>query len=133
MLAAPGGGGTAWDTMSMDTMHDLIQNPDTEKHWTLVDGWRKSAELVNSHRFQVESYRDNLAAVWPPKKSPAAAAYLDRLNAMLDNLTETYEAALANHDALSAATLSLSLAQRDIQKIYDEYKSNEQSLNAFHA
>src|SRR3982750_2489912 len=115
MLVAPGGGGgTAWDTMSLDQIQTLIQNPDTEKHWDLVDGWRKSAELISSHHFQVKSYRDNLAAVWPPKKSAAAAAYLRRLDAMLDNLTETYEAALANHDAFAAATLSLSMAQRDV-------------------
>ncbi len=134
MLAAPGGGGgTAWDLMSLDEMHRLIQNPDTEKHWSLVDGWRKSAELVNSHLFQVQSYRDNLAAVWPPKKSPAAEAYLRRLDAMLANLKETYEAALANHDALAAATLSLSLAQRDVQKIYDEYQANAQLLTSFEA
>ncbi|NMO50374.1 hypothetical protein HH310_04100 [Actinoplanes sp. TBRC 11911] len=131
MLIADGGGGTAWSAMSMDDMQRLIQNPDIEKHYDLVGGWQKSAELVNSHLFQVQSYRDNLAAVWPPKQSPASEAYLTRLDELIGHLTETYNAALANHDALAAATLSLSLAQHDVQKLYDEYQANQGLLQAF--
>jgi hypothetical protein len=133
LIADGGGGGTTWNSMSMDEMQRLIQNPDIEKHYDLVSGWQKSAELVNSHRFQVQSYRDNLAAAWPPKKSAASAAYLLRLDELIGHLTETYNAALANHDALAAATLSLSLAQHDVQKLYDEYQANQTLLQTFEA
>jgi hypothetical protein len=131
MLISDGGGGTSWMSMSMEDMQRLIQNPDIEKHYDLVGGWRKSAELVSSHRFQVQSYHDNLAAVWPPEKSAASEAYLGRLKELIAYLTETHEAALANHDALAAATLSLSLAQGDVQKIYDEYAANQTLLQTF--
>jgi hypothetical protein len=131
LISDGGGGGTSWHSMSMEDMQRLIQNPDIEKHYDLVGGWRKSAELVNSHLFQVQSYHDNLTAVWPPDKSAAAEAYLGRLKELLANLTETHEAALANHDALAAATLSLSLAQGDVQKIYDEYAANQTLLQTF--
>ncbi len=133
MLDAGGGGGgagTAWSGMTLDDMQKLIQNPNVEKHWELLTGWRRSADLVNEHRAQVQSYRDNLAAVWPPEKSPAAAAYLARLDDLIANLTETYEAAVANHTAFSTATLSISLAQKDMDEIYREYSSNAQLMAA---
>src|SRR4051794_20976386 len=102
--AAGGGGGTPWESMTVDKMQSLIQNADTEKQWSLVDGWTKSAQLLSEHRFQVQDYRENLAAAWPPEKSAAAAAYIGRLDALITNLSETYEASLANHDAISSAT-----------------------------
>ncbi|MFG1989302.1 hypothetical protein ACGFJ7_04875 [Actinoplanes sp. NPDC048988] len=131
MLAADGGGGTNWYAMTIPDMQNLIQQPDTAKHYELLTGWKQSADLITEHRWQVQNYRDNLAAVWPPEKNEAARAYLTRLDELIQNLDETYEAALANHDAFASATLSISLAQKDIQAIHDEYMANAQLLTTF--
>ncbi|MEU8815618.1 hypothetical protein [Actinoplanes sp. NPDC048796] len=131
MLAADGGGGTNWYAMTIPDMQNLIQQPDTAKHYELLTGWKQSADLITEHRWQVQNYRDNLAAVWPPEKNEAALAYLTRLDELIQNLDETYEAALANHDAFASATLSISLAQKDIQAIHDEYMANAQLLTTF--
>ncbi|MGK5679232.1 hypothetical protein [Actinoplanes sp. URMC 104] len=131
MLIAAGGGGaggTDWGLMTVEQMQALIQNPDTEKHYELLTGWKRSADLLLEHRWQVQNYRDNLAAAWPPEKNAASAAYLARLDELIANLTETYEAAISNHDAFAAATLSLSLAQKDMEKITQEYAANKQLL-----
>ncbi|SNY06055.1 hypothetical protein [Paractinoplanes atraurantiacus] len=135
MLVADGGGGggTNWYAMSVPDMQTRIQGPDTAKHYELLTGWKQSADLITEHRWQVQNYRDNLAAVWPPEKNEAAFAYLTRLDELIQNLDETYEAALANHDAFASATLSISLAQKDIQAIYDEYTNNSQLLTTFNA
>ncbi|WP_203724928.1 hypothetical protein [Paractinoplanes durhamensis] len=119
--------------MTVDKMQELIQNPNTDGQWDLVTGWKRSAELINEHRFQVESYRDNLAAAWPPAKSKAADEYITRLNLMIDNLKATYEASLANYDAVSRATGSIYQAQVEMEKIYKEYKANESLLVDFNA
>jgi hypothetical protein len=131
MLAADGGGGTNWSSMNVEQMQALIQNPDTTKYYELLTGWTQSHQLIIDHMSQVQGYRDSLAAVWPPEKSAASAAYLARLDELIANLNETYEAALTNHDAFAAATLSIGLAQHDMQKIHDEYQSNQQLLTAF--
>jgi hypothetical protein len=131
--AAGGGGGTPWESMTVDKMQELIQNPNTDKQWDLVDGWKKSAELIDEHRWQVENYRDNLATAWSPKKSKAADEYITRLNAMIDNLKATHEAALANYDAVSRVTGAIYQAQVAMEKIYKEYKSNESLLTDFTA
>jgi len=127
--AGGGGGGTPWELMSVETMYELVHSADTSKQWDIVGGWQKSAELVNEHRFQVQDYRDNLASAWPPERSAAAAAYLERLDQLIANLNETYEATLANHDALSAATGSIYQAQSQMDKIYQEYTKNKDLLS----
>ena len=109
--AGGGGGGTPWESMTLDKMQELIQNPNTDAQWDLVTGWQKSSELLSEHRFQVQEYRDNLAAAWPPERSAASAAYLARLDELIKNLSDTYEASLTNHDAISSATGSIYQAQ----------------------
>ncbi|MBM2622146.1 hypothetical protein JIG36_42255 [Actinoplanes sp. LDG1-06] len=136
MLAASGGGGaggTPWGLMTVQAMQQYIQNPDTDKHYELLTGWQRSADLINEHRWQVTNYRDNLAAVWPPETNKASEAYINRLNELIDNLDDTYEATIANHDAFARATLSISLAQKDMDEIAREYLANEQALTTFTA
>jgi hypothetical protein len=131
MLIGDGGGGTTWSAMSMDMMRLLIKTPDTAAYYRMLDGWKQSYELLNAHKWQVESYRNALAVAWPPDKSEAANAYVARLNEMLANLDQTYEAALQNHRAFADAALSISLAQSDFDRIDQEYSSNQTALNAF--
>ncbi|MEU4237877.1 hypothetical protein [Actinoplanes sp. NPDC026619] len=134
MLDAPGGGGgTPWESMTIDKMQELIRNPNTDKQWEIVDGWKKSADLILEHRFQVEGYKSNLMAAWPPDKSAASKAYVDRLDNLIAHLTETYEASLANYQAFSSATGAIYQAQVAMEKIYQEYKSNETLLTNFTA
>jgi hypothetical protein len=97
----------------------------------LLAGWRKSYELTLQHMMTVKGYRENLAAAWPPEKSPASAAYIQRLDELIANLQQTYDAAVANHSAFSSATLALSSARRDLDKVVTEYVSNEGKLAAF--
>ena len=136
MLIAAGGGGaggTPWGSMTMQKMQEFIQNPDTEKHYELLTGWKRSADLLIEHRWQVQNYRDNLAAAWPPARNAASLAYITRLDELIANLNETYEAAISNHDAFAAATLSISLAQKDMDEIAREYDSNDQLLATHNA
>jgi hypothetical protein len=128
-----GGGGTPWESMSLEFMRQLIQNPNTDAQWQLTSAWQKSADLLNEHKFQVQQYRENLATAWPPEKSTAAAAYLDRLDQLIKNLSDTYNASIANQAALSAATGSIYQAQAQVEKIYQEYTNNKAALDAYNA
>jgi len=128
-----GGGGTPWESMTLEFMQQLIQNPNTEAQWKLASAWQKSADLLNEHKFQVQQYRDNLAAAWPPEKSTAAAAYIERLDQLIKNLSDTYEASITNQAALSAATGSIYQAQIQVDKIYQEYSANKTALDAYNA
>jgi len=126
-----GGGGTPWESMTLEFMQQLIQNPNTDAQWKLASAWQKSADLLNEHKFQVQEYRDNLATAWPPEKSTAAAAYIDRLDQLIKNLSDTYEASITNQAALSAATGSIYQAQAQMDKIFQEYSNNKTALYTY--
>jgi hypothetical protein len=134
MLIADGGGGyggTDWMSMDVVQMWQAVENQDTSAYYDLLDGWRKSYELVLEHMGQVENYRDNLAAAWPPEKSAASAAYVEQLDGLLKSLQATYDAAVANHTTFSSAILALSLSRQDVKKVYDEYTANQTKLAEF--
>ncbi|GAA3902975.1 hypothetical protein [Actinoplanes auranticolor] len=127
MLIADGGGGyggTHWTAKEVPAMWAAVANQDTEAHFQVVGGWSKTADLTLAHLAQVRVYRDNLASVWPPSKSPAAAAYIARLDKLMADLQATHDAASANYTAFSTVTLTLSLARQKLKTLYEKYESN---------
>lgn len=136
MLIAGGGGGyggTDWNSKDVRYMWSAIADQDTDKHYDVVSGWRQTADLTLTHLGQVRMYRDNLASVWPPSKSPAAAAYIDRLDSLITSLQATHDAASANYTAFATVTLTLSLARNKLKPIADQYEANEKANLAWQA
>jgi hypothetical protein len=134
MLIADGGGGyggTNWNGMDVVQMWQAVESQDTTAHYQLLTGWQRSYELTLEHLGQVRNYRQSLAEAWPPEKSAASAAYLQRLDALITHLQSTYDAAVANHSAFASATLAISLSRNDVKKIYDEYTANQTKLAEF--
>ena len=131
----PGGGGgytgTNWSAAPMATIWQAMHNQQTDNHWTLLGGWRRSADLVLQHISAVQNYRENLASAWPPEKSQAAAAYLGRLDNLLGQLRQTYDAAAANYDVFHAATQALTAARRDLEPLVREHQANASMLATF--
>jgi hypothetical protein len=129
MLIADGGGGyggTDWMSKDVRFMWSTIANQETDPHFDVVGGWRKTADLTLAHLGQVQKYRDNLASVWPPSKSAAAAEYITRLDKLIVDLQATHDAAAANYTAFSTVTLTLSLARNKLKPILEQYEANEQ-------
>lgn len=134
MIDAGGGGGyggTNWSSVSVIDMWLAVGNQETTPHWELLTGWRKSYELTQQHMAVVKNYRENLATAWPPEKSAASAAYIERLDDLIAHLQRTYDAAVANYGAFSSATLALSSARGDLEKVVDEYLANQSKLADF--
>ncbi|MEU4213779.1 hypothetical protein [Actinoplanes sp. NPDC026623] len=129
MLIADGGGGyggTDWNSKDVRYMWAMVANQETDTHFDVVEGWRKTADLTSTHIGQVTQYRDNLASVWPPSKSAASAAYIERLNKLIADLQTTHDAASANYTAFSTVTLTLSLARTKLKPILEQFEANQQ-------
>ncbi|WP_430780817.1 coiled-coil domain-containing protein [Actinoplanes sp. G11-F43] len=123
-----GTGRTSWDSTPIPMMWAALKDYDSAPHWRMTGAWRQSYELLIAHIGQVKQYRDNLAAAWPPHRSKAAAAYVQELDGLIENLEETYEAAIVNHQALSTATSAISEARRELEAVHTEYESNQTLL-----
>ncbi|WP_127543425.1 hypothetical protein [Actinoplanes sp. OR16] len=132
MIASTGGGGgTDWASLRLDQMWAMLASHDPEANARLIGGWRQSHDLALRHLADVRDYRDRLATAWDPSRSRAAAAYFTRLDALIADLEETSEAAIANQRAFSGATGALQSARQQMAEIHREHAANEVLLAAF--
>ncbi|GAA1588152.1 hypothetical protein [Actinoplanes couchii] len=135
-MAVDAGGGTfasGWSGKPVDVMWAAVKDYNSEPHWKMVNAWKQSYELLLTHISQVKQYRENLATAWPPHKSKAAAAYVQQLDDLIENLEKTYDAAIANHKALQNATLAVVDARRELEPIQREHAANAILLTEYNA
>ncbi|MCW6004579.1 hypothetical protein K1W54_08285 [Micromonospora sp. CPCC 205371] len=128
----PGGyTGTDWHQHDVTTMWQAVEDQHTDSHWKLVSGWRRTAELTSTHLSRLEQYRANLIAAWPPDRNAAAAAYVSRLDFLIQNVRTTHEVAVANYTTFGATVGALASAQRDLKPLYDEYARTRQAIRDY--
>ncbi len=116
------GGGTDWHSRDLGGMWAALRDHDTDQHFATVAGWRDTTDLIDLHRRRVAAYRDRLCELWPPERSPAAAAYVARLDRLLDDLTETYEAAAANYATFATVATALVQARARIEPLHRRHQ-----------
>ena len=124
-VAGGGGGyaGTPWYRFDVPDMWAMLAAQETGNHAKQVAGWKKAAELTDTHRRRLQEYREELVAAWPPERSAAAREYVDRLDYLIESVGQTYEVAAANCGIASSAVTAITRARSDLKKIYDEYVS----------
>ncbi|WP_329104425.1 hypothetical protein OG792_29655 [Micromonospora sp. NBC_01699] len=126
MLIADGGGGysgtTNWYDYDVKQMWATLENQQTDGHWQHVTGWQRTHELAGTHMSRLRTYREGLIQAWPPEKSAASRAYVERLDFLIESVEQSYEAAIANRSALSGATSAISDARRELKTVHDEYE-----------
>ncbi|RKR88547.1 hypothetical protein BDK92_2875 [Micromonospora pisi] len=124
LIADAGGdysGSTNWFNYDVKQMWKTLENQETDGHWQRVAGWRRTHELAGTHLSRLRAYREGLIQAWPPEKSAASKAYVERLDYLIDSVEQSFEAAVANRDALSGATGAISDARRQLKSIHEEY------------
>ncbi|MBW6433161.1 hypothetical protein KZ829_05315 [Actinoplanes hulinensis] len=133
MAIDTGGGtsGTSWNGMSVDAMWELISDHDSAPHQEMGDAWHKSATLLENHVAQVRSYRDRLAEAWPPERSRAAYAYIERLEQLIISLEETRLASNTNWRVLTTTIDAVEQAKEKVAGIQKEYAANRDKLQEY--
>ncbi|WP_433792173.1 hypothetical protein [Actinoplanes sp. CA-252034] len=119
--------------MQIPAMWDMLRNHDSTAHRKAMEGWRQSYELVLMHRTQVEKYKEKLITAWPPSRNKAAAAYIERLDNLIENLTETYNAAIANHRTYTTIIGAVDAAKWELDRIQQEHSTNQTALDKYTA
>jgi hypothetical protein len=109
----------------------MLQEHDNAPHQKALKGWRQSYELVLMHRTQVETYKEKLITAWPPERSKASRAYVERLDHLIESLTETYEAAISNYTAYSTAIAAVDDAKWRLESIKREHDANADALTKY--
>jgi hypothetical protein len=123
--------GTFWNECGMEAMYNLLAPVDAATNDTVEDGWLATCRLTDSHLSAVTKYRDELALAWPPERSEAAAAFIGRLDSLVERLKETHEAAVTNHQAFQAVNAAIKAAQPVVASAYSDYINNEAALSVW--
>ncbi|MFC7548258.1 hypothetical protein [Plantactinospora sp. GCM10030261] len=113
--------GTDWSRHDVPSMWRILEPQRTDAQWRQVAGWRRTAELASSHVGRLRSYREAVARAWSPERSPAARAYLTRLDHLIESVTRTAEVASANYTVLAATTGAIAASRDRLEKIHQEY------------
>ena len=117
-------GSGRWHSADVPHMWSMLSGHDHAPHHAALEGWRHAYELILAHRTQIEAYKAKLIQAWPPERSSASRAYVARLDSLIANLTNTYEAAIANYTTYSSAINAVSAAKAEMKYIQEEYAKN---------
>jgi hypothetical protein len=126
--------GTDWWNRTIPEMWRALEREElTDAHQQVQDGWRSTYNTLANHLERVKQYKAKLVEAWPPEKSAAAAAYVERLDDLIDHLQDTYETATTNHDTLKNAMLALGSSRAQLKPLYDQYVANQGRILDFAA
>ena len=117
--------GTPWHTKDVPSIWTTVAHHTPDAYATHLAGWRRTSELLSQHTARMRAYRDSLASAWNPSRSPAAAVYLARFDADIDNAQRTHDASVANYTAYAAALAIVTEAQTALRPVAEEYQRNE--------
>ncbi len=121
------GGRTDWERHTVAELAGFLDE-DLGSAWTHVRAWSGTAEMAGGYGQALRRVRDGLAKIWPPERSPAAAAYLSRMDALIASLDDMHEVAVSNGAALKGILETLEGAKRQVDQLLEQWKVNQASV-----
>ncbi|GAA4246493.1 hypothetical protein [Dactylosporangium darangshiense] len=83
----------AYDGLPLPKLWDMVASEDPEAGFIHVNALNRLRVALEQQRDNLRAQRDRLIDGWPPARSQAAAAFVGRINAMIDTLTLAADAA----------------------------------------
>jgi hypothetical protein len=114
-------GGT-WSRYDVPGLVTLLTYEDANAITEQLGGWWRAETTLTEYRRRLEACRDALAQNWPPERSEAAAAFVQQVNATIEELNAAVGAIGRNAGALAQTDNILSLAKRDLESIHQEWQ-----------
>lgn len=124
---------TNWDDFDVPAIWSMIEDFDAGPQWRHLAGWEKACRLTDLHLTRMRTYRDELAAAWPPERNEASRVYLSEFDKLMSSVQATYEAAVANHGAMSTATSVLIEARDKLRPVYEEWQAKASTMASYDA
>src|SRR5438552_4053128 len=115
------GGRTAWENCDVPQMAGYL-NEHLGAAWAQARAWFDTASMAASYAAALWRFRENLATVWPPERSPAARAYLARLDSLIASVDDTADATAGTGEALNGLLTTLDGAKPGMQQLLAEWQ-----------
>src|SRR6266508_3645183 len=84
-----GGGSTAWTSYTVPQLMSFLQWEDDDLSWSQASTWQKTSELISYYQSELQQRRNELAAKWPPERSPAAQVFVQYVDDLLTSMQQT--------------------------------------------
>jgi len=123
-----GGGGTYWYGIDPDVMWAWV-NRDLSPHYEQANAWKKASELTGLYSSRLQTFRDKLAQAWNPDTSPAANAYLTKLDELIKAVKDVDEVAGRNYQAAVNIPNAISEAKAKLEPVYNRFKQAERDYD----
>ncbi|GGK23133.1 hypothetical protein GCM10010124_14570 [Pilimelia terevasa] len=121
----PGGpvadGCTDWSALSVPALWASLADVGDRRGWQQCATWRRAVEGVAVQRERLAACRAALVRRWPPERSPAAAAFVARIDELTRSMTEAEAAGTSTVHGLAGLLEALEEAQRRIAPLHREY------------
>src|SRR2546423_10941723 len=93
------GGQTPWESYDVPQLAGhLTEN--LGRAWGQARAWHNAADTTASYLDALRRLRANLVAVWPPDRSPAAKAYVERLDSLIASVDDVRDATAGSGEAV---------------------------------
>src|SRR5437764_5620479 len=129
-LDGPLGTPTDWGRFDVPSLWAMASMEDSSDSWTQVWAWWRCRDALDAYRRHLTACRDGLADKWPPQRSPASAAFLGRVDGMIQRVADTADAAGSNAAALAGIINALDDAKHRLAPIHAQWQANEQAETA---
>lgn len=116
-----GGSGTYWYGVNIEDMWRWV-NRDLTPHYQQATSWKKTSELTGLYYQRLQAFRDKLAVAWNPRTSPAAEAYLTKLDELIKAVKDVDEVSGRNYQAAVDIPNAIFEAKMKLEPIYRAYK-----------
>src|SRR5256885_2091128 len=93
--------------------------------WGQARAWHNAADTTAGYLDALRRLRANLVAVWPPDRSPAAKAYVERLDSLIASVDDVRDATAGTGEALAGVLSSLEGARPQMDQWRDEWGPQE--------
>jgi hypothetical protein len=123
-----GGSGTYWYGIHIEDMWAWV-NRDLTPHYEQATGWKKASELTGLYYQRLQAFRDKLAVAWNPKTSPAAEAYLTKLDDLIKAVRDVDDVSGRNYQSSVDIPNAIFEAKSKLEPIYNAYKAAETDYN----
>jgi hypothetical protein len=78
-----------YEKYRLPKLWEMVADEDPETGFTHVNTLNRLRTALEQQRDNLRTHRDRLAEGWPPDRSEAAAAFILRINEMIDTMTDT--------------------------------------------
>ncbi len=117
-----GGWCVNWAAFDVPTLWNMLQHEGSTDAYQQVVTWQNTHDLLGYHMGELQTCRQELAAKWPPTRSPAAGVFLDYVDNLLGSMKQMSQDALANGEALSGVNQALVKARNEISTLHEQWQ-----------